>query len=151
VIESRDLYRDGALTIRGHMLPDVDSTPFEVDCYDQEDVRAWSLRRWAYVGMAVDVVWNGVVIASKSLWGIEHGTMGNGVRANAWQLIPTRTDRAVTTMGTPLSCVVEEAISSTRTFHSSILPDSVTTVVSPLRTALESAESWFDHGAISAH
>lgn len=142
VIESRDLYRDGALTIRGYMLPDVDSTVLEVECYDPKDVRAWLFGHWAFVGMAVDVEWSGVVIASASLWGIEHGTLGSNVHTNAWQLVPTLTDDTVTTLGSPLSSVLEEAISSARTFHSSILPDSVTTVVSPLRTALEAAESW---------
>jgi hypothetical protein len=142
VIKSKDLYRDGALTIRGHMLTDVDSTPFEAECYDRKDLRTWELGRWTYVGMAVDVEWNGVVIATDSLWGIEHGIMGNGVRANAWQMVPTRTDRAVTTMGTPLSCVIEEAISSAQTFCTSIVPDPVRRSTSPLATSLAAAESW---------
>lgn len=152
VIESKDLYRDGALTIRGYMLPDVDSTPFEADCYDQEDVRAWSLDQWAYVGMAVDVEWNGVVIASESLWGIEHGTLGNGVRTNAWQMVPTRTDRAVTTMGTPLSCTIEEAIDQALTFFRSVMPNPfAANLTSPLGRALTEARVWvrtFDGPAI---
>lgn len=83
------------------------------------------------------------MLGSAEICGIEHehGDLA-GVRADAWHLQPAITDGAITIMGSPLSGVIDEALSAVRTFHACLLPDSVTPVVSPFSTALEAAESW---------
>lgn len=114
-IETRTLFERGLLTVVGTMEQDDDSSPTDQDFEDEAQERDYVTRfnngEWIFVGMVVSVRWNGVEIGTDSLWGIEHGTVAQGVVANAWELTPAEHPKPNTVMmGSPLSGVVSEAL-----------------------------------------
>jgi hypothetical protein len=144
VIEGRELYRDGELTLQGYMLPDIESSPHDADCYTGQDVMAWHAGMWAFVTMVVDVEWNGVAIASGVLGAVEHGDLSGGT-ADAWELVPAleaETDDSAVVQGSALSSVVDEAVSAAQAFAVSAISDPATVYTSPLGQAVLRAQSW---------
>lgn len=141
VLEARELYTNGMLTVRATMKIDGDSTPKDADCYSDADVAAWYADRWMYVGLVVRVEWNGVAIAKDSLWGIEHGDLTE-VNADAWALEPALELDDVTYQGSPLAGVVEEALSSAMAFVQSTLRSPGHLMLHPLGRALAEARKW---------
>jgi hypothetical protein len=69
LIDSRSIVVEGVdciLTITA----DVDSTPFEFDCYTAEDIAAWRNYDWRYVGVQLG---RNDADGNASLWGVEFG------------------------------------------------------------------------------
>lgn len=122
-IETRTLFQRGDMKVVAQMHPDPDTDPDDRDFATPEDREDYLARHanddFAFVGMVVEVVFADVVIATNSLWGIEHGTVGTGpdgaeVVADAWAYESTTTEDGpagrVVHMGSPLASVVEEAL-----------------------------------------
>lgn len=120
VDQTRTLFEQGHLTITATALSDEDANPDEADCYTEENVAAWKNNLWAYVGMDVRVLWAGREIGQASLWSIEHGQLDDNTYADAWKITPAAyeiTDgQPTTTMGSPLSSVIVEALGEAATW-----------------------------------
>ncbi len=80
-----DYEADGSVTVttangtryRVELLPDLDITPFDSDCYDDEDIEAWREDRWEYVSVVVTPLGTLEVDQfelSDSLSGVEFGS-----------------------------------------------------------------------------
>ncbi len=78
--------RDGSYLItvnsrryRVEIVPDIDSTPYDADCYSEADVAAWRDDKWSYAGvivMPLDVPGDVQFELSDSLWGVEVSSGG---------------------------------------------------------------------------
>ena len=60
--------------IEAKLVPDVDTSPGEFDCYSDGDIAAWKRGDWSYVGTIVTASRVGVELGSSSLWGSEYGS-----------------------------------------------------------------------------
>lgn len=101
-LETRDFFKHGLLTVAVRMVADEDATPEEFECYSTDDIAARFFGRWQFVGLSVTVTWDEVQIAEDSIWGVEHGTMGNGVVANAMSLVDALGDIMSNALGDAL-------------------------------------------------
>jgi hypothetical protein len=72
VIETREVFRDGTLSLVAQVVEDPESDPTETDL-DTEYAAAWDRGEWRYVGVVVAVVVDEVEVAYESLWGVESG------------------------------------------------------------------------------
>ena len=166
VIERRELWSHGDLTITGEMLSE--DTPAEdlMPDFDNAEDEAEFRQHLAngdleYVGMAVTVTYAGAEIAGDSLWGLEHGqvgTVGRGgyvgpgnpgepIITDAWEITPADYGPAVpgvhtgtVVMGSPLSGVISEAIGNALEWAGAHGNDE-------MRSALLAAEAWADPNA----
>lgn len=57
------------------VVPDLDSSPDDADCYTATQKAAWARDEWSYVGVIVTPVVNGTELLDfdDSLWGLEYG------------------------------------------------------------------------------
>jgi hypothetical protein len=68
---------------------DIDATPYDADCYTEEQITAWKNDEWHYVGVIVTVSFQGVEIGNASLWAIDsedpayHQEVANELTAEA--------------------------------------------------------------------
>lgn len=146
IIETRDLFESGLIKVVGEMHGD-DTEPNYPDFQDDSERRDYMARYqrgdFRYVGMVVRVEVDGFTAGEDSLWGIEHGTVGENVEADAWELTPAQygnddDGRAWTIGGSSLVSVVTEAIERTR---------SLARTLEQQRHALDAAEKKFDPNA----
>jgi hypothetical protein len=162
VIERRELWKSGPLVISAEMIADdTDNMPdFSEDADAGAEYRRHLERGdFGYVGMVVTVTYDNAEIAGDSLWGIEHGqvgTVGNGyagpgnpgdlIIADAWEITPADygpelyEGRSVIHMGSPLSGVIDEAVSNARKWADEHGNDEMC-------AALTAAEAWADPNA----
>lgn len=64
--------RDGFL-LTAYKEEDTDSTPYDADCYDKEDIDAWKNDEWRYVTVVVTATKEGVELGEAVLGGCEDG------------------------------------------------------------------------------
>jgi|SRR3990172_665778 len=69
LIESRDVVIDGVDCVVSIDV-DTDVRPDEFDCYTTEQIEAWKMNDWTFVGVTVKCDQG-----SANLWGIEFGLM----------------------------------------------------------------------------
>ena len=69
-IESKTIEHDG-FTVTIKMVEDTDSTPFDFECYDESDIKAWRNDEWRYVGFVYTAIREGVELGLSSIWGTE--------------------------------------------------------------------------------
>lgn len=128
VIEKRDLFAAGKLTVRGALIADPEADPTDSGCYDRAEVAAWRNGNWQYVGVVVEVRWDDVEVSRDSLWSVEHGDV-DGRDADAWD--PSY----------PLADLVDQALTDAdrflgRAFGGPVPADA------PLAVALREARAW---------
>jgi len=73
-IEAVTITTEDGKRYRVTLESDLDSSPFEADCYSDTDIDAWREDRWSYVGAIVtplDVPESVQFELSDSLWGLE--------------------------------------------------------------------------------
>lgn len=70
-IESKTLEHEG-FTIRIDVEYDADTTPYEFDCYDKDQIEAWEQDEWFFVGYVYTALKNGVELAGESIWGSDY-------------------------------------------------------------------------------
>ena len=60
-------------TIRATIAEDFDSTPFDYDCYTEEEAALWRSESWFFCGVILSVYKAGVCLSDNaaSLWGVE--------------------------------------------------------------------------------
>lgn len=61
--------------IDARLVPDPDTDPRDYDCYDADQVAAFRLDCWQFVGVIVSASRAGVELGSSSLWAVEYGDM----------------------------------------------------------------------------
>lgn len=76
IIDTRDFGTIDGFDIRAVMLADHDSTPFDADCYSDEDIAAWKRDEWRYVGIEVIASRAGVELGTDSIFGMGYGMIG---------------------------------------------------------------------------
>ena len=59
--------------IRATISEDCDTTPFDYDCYTEEQIKQWKNDDWFFCGIVLSVYKAGVCVSdhAASLWGIE--------------------------------------------------------------------------------
>ena len=59
--------------IRATIMEDTDSSPFDYDCYTEEQIKQWENDEWFFYGIVLSVYKAGVCLTNNaaSLWGIE--------------------------------------------------------------------------------
>jgi hypothetical protein len=72
-IDSKDLGTIDGFDLAATLEPDHDSTPYDAECYDAQDIEAWRAGDWSYVGTVVTASKAGIELGSASLWGSESG------------------------------------------------------------------------------
>ena len=83
-IESKTIEHDG-FTVTIKMVEDTDSTPFDFECYDESDIKAWRNDEWRYVGFVYTTSREGVELGSSSIWGTELDLPGGKIDGiEAW-------------------------------------------------------------------
>lgn len=115
-IETRELFTSGKLTVRAIMSEDQHSRPDEYDSTDAPMLVAWQRGDWRYVGMSVEIIWDGRVIAGDALWSIEHGDLGDDVTADAWECTLPSQDGDTVDLGSPFGGVLDQALTDAYTF-----------------------------------
>lgn len=60
-------------TIRATINEDCDSTPYDSECYSEDEIRQWKNDDWFYCGVILSVYKAGVCLSANasSLWGVE--------------------------------------------------------------------------------
>ena len=56
------------------LVADIDSTPFDADCYSDGDIAAWRADEWRYVGIIVTDVQSDT---GASMGGVEYGQLAD--------------------------------------------------------------------------
>lgn len=102
ILDTRELFRHGQLTVTVRMVADGDATAEEFECYDAADIAARFFGRWQFVGLSVTVTWDEVQIAEDSIWGVEHGTLGDGTEVDAMSMAGTLGDVVDNALGDAL-------------------------------------------------
>ena len=72
-IEVKDLGTIDGFSIIGSLEYDHGSTPYDADCYSEEDIDAWKTDEWCYVGLLVTASIDGIELGTDSIWGNEYG------------------------------------------------------------------------------
>ena len=59
--------------IRATITEDYDSSPFDYDCYSEEEINQWERDNWFYCGVILSVYKAGVCLSANaaSRWGVE--------------------------------------------------------------------------------
>ncbi|PVA17108.1 hypothetical protein DDJ46_17820 [Mycobacteroides abscessus] len=73
IIDQKDLGIIDGFNVVVYLVPDVDSTPYDADCYSDDDIAAWKRDDWGYVGTIVKASREGIVLGESSLWASEYG------------------------------------------------------------------------------
>lgn len=73
-IDSRSIGKVDGFYITATLIPD-DTSPYDSDCYDEEQIKSYMRDEWSYVGTIVTASLAGVPLGSSSLWGSEYGLM----------------------------------------------------------------------------
>lgn len=61
-------------TVTASTEADIDSDPYDADCYSPQDIAAWKADEWQYVGLIVTVAdEDGHEWGSASIWGVDDG------------------------------------------------------------------------------
>ena len=65
--------------IRATISEDCDTTPFDYDCYTEEQIKQWKNDDWFFCGIVLSVYKAGICLSNNaaSLWGIECNLCGN--------------------------------------------------------------------------
>lgn len=74
-IESRFVGTIDGFDISARLVPDVDATVADYDCYDEAAVAAWRRGDWSYVGTIVTASKAGITLGADSIWASEYGYM----------------------------------------------------------------------------
>ena len=69
-IERKTIEHDGFM-VTIEMVEDTDTTPFDFECYDESDIKAWRNDEWRYVGFVYTASREGVDLGEASIWGTE--------------------------------------------------------------------------------
>ncbi len=67
------MFEHGKFTFNVRLEYDDFSTPYELECYSDSDIRKWKDDEWFYGGLVVSVSYNGFHLSDNiaSLWGLE--------------------------------------------------------------------------------
>lgn len=71
VIEWRHVRHEG-VSFTVTLYVDLDSTPFDADCYSAADIQAWRNDLWSYVGVILTTT-----MSQASVWGVEYGQLAD--------------------------------------------------------------------------
>lgn len=151
--ETRKLYSEGKLTVIGKTIDD-DSDPNFPDFDSREDAENFQKHfangDFVYVGLVVTVDYDGAEIASDSIWGTEHGYLGEyagkPVNSDAWENTPAEygineaTGLRTVTMGSTLNGVITEALGNAAEWAEK-------NGSAPMSSAIEDATKWADPNA----
>jgi hypothetical protein len=75
------------LTYRIALYHDIDASPLDAECYDEDDIEAWRDERWHYYGVVVKLTGQAGE-GEASLWGVEIGDYWPGSEeAQVWLAI----------------------------------------------------------------
>jgi hypothetical protein len=75
-IEHRALDDWGPFFMEAAIYPDIEAKPTDYECYTPEQIEAWKRDEWHFVGIVVEVRFEGRVVGEDSLWGLEYGLDG---------------------------------------------------------------------------
>lgn len=123
--DTQALFEHGDLTVLVTMASDPDSSPADQDFENEADrtdfIARFNRGDFVYVGMIARVLWDHRNIGTYSVWNIEHGEVGAGTVADAWDMTPPEyTSPENVCMGSPLNGVVLEALSEAEKFLASV-------------------------------
>lgn len=155
VVETRALFSSGDLAVTVDMIADPDARPDnefdpgdgpEAQAAAEAYMRRWQAGDWQYVGMRARVTWRGNPIGEDSLWAIEHGTVREGVNADAWEMTPAQYPNPGTVvMASPLSGVLCAALDDAHKYlEDSGWWDESNPAGNPVVPAMVAAHKWAD-------
>ncbi|MFD4406667.1 hypothetical protein ACFWPH_28290 [Nocardia sp. NPDC058499] len=75
VLGVRDLPPQNGFDLRAVLVPDIDSTPYDADCYSAEDIAAWQRDDWCYVELWVIASRCGIRLGDACIGNIEFGSL----------------------------------------------------------------------------
>lgn len=75
VIDATTLGTIDGFDISAHIVPDLDATVSDSDCYNATQREAWRNDAWHFVGIIVTASRADVDLGSASLWGCEYGLL----------------------------------------------------------------------------
>lgn len=76
ILETKNLGVVDGFDITAYLVPDHDATPFEADCFDQNDIAGWRNDDWRFVGTIVKATKNGIELGESSIWASVYGVIG---------------------------------------------------------------------------
>lgn len=143
-IESRTLWTslDKVVTVEAVMYADYGypNWPEFEDPEQEKDFRdRYARGDFTYVGLEATVTVNGIPIGKDSIWGTEHGTVGEGVEANAWDFTPAQyLEPSTVIMPSVLVGVITEALATTAHWLTSV------NAAIEIRNVVKVAQLWAD-------
>ncbi|SIH35613.1 Uncharacterised protein [Mycobacteroides abscessus subsp. abscessus] len=76
ILGSKNLGVIDGFDVTAHLEADVDATPFEAECFDQNDIDAWRNDDWRFVGTVIKASKNGIELGEASIWASVYGVIG---------------------------------------------------------------------------